>query len=120
MSSKSYDAMTVEELKKICKEKSLKVGGKKPELIERIKESDALPPVCEPVIPTFEQTKEMFNSIIAILKKVGPKLFLAHKLLKKEHGNRHGSMGTASTEEDIFTTAFRKGNIASRTTPRPP
>lgn len=111
MASKSYDIMSIKELKEVCKEKDLKQNGKKSELIERINQSDI--PVCQPIIPTIEQTKEMFNLIVSILKKCGPKLFLGHKLLKKEHGNRHGSMGTAATEEDIFTTAFRKANIAS-------
>ena len=113
MTSKSHDMMNMKELKEICKAKGLKIGGKKSELIERINQSDTL--VCQQIIPSFEQTKAMFTLIVSILKNNGPKLFLGHKLLKKEHGNRHGSMGTAATEEDIFTTAFRKENIAANT-----
>ena len=37
----SYDGMTVKELKEKCKEKGLKVSGKKSELIERLNESES-------------------------------------------------------------------------------
>lgn len=60
---------------------------------------------------TLEQHHAVWRTLKPVIDAEGAKLFLGHSLLKKEHGSRHGSMGTSSTEEDLWTTAFRRYGV---------
>jgi hypothetical protein len=62
-------------------------------------------------IPTIDDCNAIWARIVLIAKEQGPKLFLGRTLLKKEHGDRPGGMGTSSIEEDLWTTAFRSAGI---------
>jgi hypothetical protein len=60
---------------------------------------------------TLDQTKSLFSTLHPVIDKYGPLLFLGRDILKKEHGNRPGGMGTGSTEEDMWTTGFSKFDL---------
>lgn len=61
--------------------------------------------------PPRETTIAMWNVIKPIAEKHGSRLFLAEQVLNNEHGSRNGKMGTKSTEEDMWTTAFNREGI---------
>ena len=67
-------------------------------------------------IPTLAATKVLFKTLEPIAVKYGPLLFLAQLILDKEHGDRHGKMGTKSTEEDMWTTGFARAGIRAPAT----
>lgn len=67
-------------------------------------------------IPTLDQVKSLFNVIKPIVDECGPLLFLGKLILDKEHGDRHGKMGTKSTEEDMWTTAFNRKQVLCKPT----
>lgn len=60
---------------------------------------------------TTKQHLGMWAKLRPIAETYGPRLFLGHALLKKEHGGRHGGMGTGAVEEDLWTTAFRRHGL---------
>lgn len=104
--------MVNKDLKALCKQRDLPQSGNKDQLIDRLKLSDNPPPKVEEYVPSLDDTKQVFEQIKVAIEKWGPILFLGHTLLKKEHGKRHGSMGTGATEEDLWTTAFSSMKIS--------
>ena len=106
-----YSNKTVKELQDICLKREITKSGTKQQLIDRLKNNDTPQVIPEVYIPPLEDTIRMFDILKPIIETYGPLLFLGHILLKKEHGKRHGSMGTGATEEDLWTTLMKSKNL---------
>jgi len=121
-----YTNKTLKELIDLCSEKNLSKSGNKPKLIERLTKSLSPSPSSTPSneivsaktqnVISMKICEEMWSLICPIAQTEGPKLFLGRILLKKEHGNRPGGMGTSSIEEDLWTSAFRRAGILGEST----
>jgi len=106
-----YSKKTVKELQDLCLKRKIAKSGTKAELVDRLKKNDNPPDTPEVYIATLEDTINLFNILKPIIEIYGPLLALGHILLKKEHGKRHGSMGTGATEEDLWTTLMESKKL---------